>query len=316
MTQSIDVSVVIAAYEAEAFIAGAIQTCLQQSGVTLEVIVVDDCSATSLQSAVSAASGGDPRVRFIRLDKNQGPAGARNAAIDAARGTYIAILDADDKMKPDRLETLVALAEASRADIVADNMIEVYGEGDARTETPFLDIEGFDAPRGINLDIYMESGWHQAYDRPLGYLKPLFRRAFIEAGGYRYDTSLRNSEDHYLVANMLARGASFMFSPYAGYYYVRHEGSISFRITPAQAAAIVEAEQKFLAEHIQTLTPAQKRISARRQSELQKVSEFEAIVASLKDRAPGRLMKLLFSNPRTSLSHLARLLTIAWRKLA
>lgn len=315
MTAPVQVSVVIAAYEAAAYISKAISACLVQSGVTLEVIVVDDCSSESLEPAVVSAADGDERVRFIRLSKNQGPAGARNVAFDAARGTYIAILDADDGMKPDRLQTLVTLAESSRADIIADNMIEVYEQGESRSETPFLEIEGFDTPHKINLETYMESGWDKTYDRPLGYLKPLFRRSFVEAGAYRYDTSLRNSEDHYLVANMLAQGASMLLTPYAGYYYVRHEGSISFRITPQQAAAIVDAEKKFLAAHSQTLTPVQRRISAKRQSELQKVSEFESIVAGLKARSPTEVIKLLAGNPRTSLSHVGRLVSIAWRKL-
>jgi len=309
------ISVVIAAYEAERFIAGAIEDCLKQTDVSLEVIVVDDCSASSLEPSVMAAAGGDDRVRYIRLDKNQGPAGARNAAFDAARGAYIAILDADDRMKPDRLAALLALAQDSGADIVVDNMTEVFADDEQRLETPFLSIDGFDGPRQIDLETYMESGWHADYNRPLGYLKPLFRRSFVEKHGFRYDTSLKNSEDHYIVAEMLAQGAKMMMTPYAGYYYVRHEASLSYRITAAQAAAIVSAEKAFFAKHADRMSDAEKRISMRRQSELKKVSEFEAIVQAIKAKALFRAAGLLASNPFTSIGHVGRLVSIGLRKV-
>ncbi|MCF6328455.1 MAG: glycosyltransferase [Henriciella sp.] len=310
------ISVVIAAYEAERFIAGALEACLQQTGVRLEVIVVDDCSAKSLEPDVLAAAGGDERVRFIRLDQNQGPAGARNAAFDAARGEYIAILDADDGMKPDRLAVLLALAQDSGADIAVDNMTEVFADDEQRLETPFLSIDGFDEPRQIDLETYMGSGWQAAFNRPLGYLKPLFRRSFVEKHGFRYDTTLKNSEDHYIVAEMLAHGAKMMMTPYAGYYYVRHEASLSYRISAAQAAAIVSAEQAFLARHSDRMSAAEKRISIQRQSELRKVSEFEAIAQALKSKALFRALGLLASNPRTSIGHVRQLLSIGLRKIA
>jgi len=316
MTDTIQISVVIAAYEAEQFIAGAIEDCLKQTDVRLEVIVVDDCSASSLEPSVLAASGGDERVRFIRLDKNQGPAGARNAAFDAARGAYIAILDADDGMKPDRLAALLALAQETGADIAVDNMIEVFADEAQRIETSFLSIDGFDRPRQIDLETYMESGWHAEFNRPLGYLKPFFRRSFVEEHGCRYDLSLKNSEDHYIVAEMLARGAKMMMTPYAGYYYVRHEASLSYRMTAAQAAAIVSAEQAFFATHSDQMSDAEKRISQLRQRELKKVSEFEAIAQALKGKKLFRAAGLLASNPRTSFGHVGRLVSIGFRKVA
>ena len=86
-----DVSFVIAAHNAEATLMRAIDSALSQRGVSVEVIVVDDCSTDGTLSL--ARSHGDARVRVLALEANRGPGGARNAGLDAACGRWVAILD-------------------------------------------------------------------------------------------------------------------------------------------------------------------------------------------------------------------------------
>ncbi len=310
-----DVSIIIAAYQAADFIGAAIRAALAQKDVSVEVIIVDDCSPQPQEAAVREAARDDPRVRFIRLENNLGPAGARNAAFDIARGDYIAILDADDDMKPDRLSKLLSLARKHKADLVVDNMIEYHMQGNRRQERPFLNLTGLNDPLQIDLAAYMGSGILPRFNQSLGYLKPLFRRAFIEAGQYRYDTKLINSEDYYLVAQMLADGAKMVLTHYAGYYYFRHDASLSYRLSPAQACAIADAEAAFLRKNDKTLSPSEIRLSHTRQRLLKKTAAFEAIIAALKAKTPIKAMKLVFSSPLSAPSHLWRLLRIGLRKL-
>ena len=77
-----DVSIVIAAYNAEATLDRAIGSALAQKAVSVEVIVVDDCSSDETQKVAEAR--GDDRVRFTRLQSNRGPGGARNVGFDMA----------------------------------------------------------------------------------------------------------------------------------------------------------------------------------------------------------------------------------------
>lgn len=98
---SIRFSVVIPAFNAEACIGNALESCLQQSLPPYEVIVVDDGSTDATVARVQMQFGA--AVQLILLEKNQGPAAARNAGMDAARGDYIAFLDADDVWHPDKL---------------------------------------------------------------------------------------------------------------------------------------------------------------------------------------------------------------------
>jgi glycosyltransferase involved in cell wall biosynthesis len=112
--------VVIAAYEASATIAEAVESAMSQSHPPLEIIVSDDGSKDDLARALRAYTN---RIKLLK-NRHAGPSAARNAAVAAASGHFVAILDADDVFEPDRL---AALAELSRArpelDILASDAI-------------------------------------------------------------------------------------------------------------------------------------------------------------------------------------------------
>jgi len=97
------VSVVIAAYNAERWIAEAIQRVLGQDYPVLEVIVVDDGSTDATREAIAPFR--EP-VRYV-FQENAGSAAARNHGIRLARGELVAFLDADDRWLPGKLAAQV-----------------------------------------------------------------------------------------------------------------------------------------------------------------------------------------------------------------
>ena len=97
------VSVVLAARDAERTIEEAVASVLGQTERDLELVVVDDGSADATGELVRAVD--DPRVRVVRNDAPLGLAGALNVGLDAAAGTYLARMDADDVALPRWLET-------------------------------------------------------------------------------------------------------------------------------------------------------------------------------------------------------------------
>lgn len=98
--ESYSVSVVIAAYNAEKYIQRAIDSVLAQSRRAEEIIVVDDGSTDNTGEVVKRYGS---KVRYI-YQENAGPGSARNTAIEAAGGTWIAFLDADDEWLKDKLK--------------------------------------------------------------------------------------------------------------------------------------------------------------------------------------------------------------------
>ena len=103
------VSVIIPLYNRAHTIGRCLESVYRQSLDDLEIIVVDDASQ---DGGLGRLPRIDPRVRVIRHAVNRGAAAARNTAIRAARGDYVALLDSDDEWLPEKLAVQVARLEA------------------------------------------------------------------------------------------------------------------------------------------------------------------------------------------------------------
>ncbi|HET9372772.1 MAG TPA: glycosyltransferase family A protein [Vicinamibacterales bacterium] len=109
MSDAVSVSIVMACYNGERFLAETLRSAIAQTKPPLEILVVDDGSTDG--SAAIGESFGAP-VRVIR-QVNQGEAVARNRGIAEAKGTHILFLDADDLLAPESLERLAAAVGSS-----------------------------------------------------------------------------------------------------------------------------------------------------------------------------------------------------------
>jgi teichuronic acid biosynthesis glycosyltransferase TuaG len=123
------VSIIVPAYKAAAFIEGTIRSVLAQTHTTWEMLIADDCSPDGTRDVVSAWAGRDARIQLIALERNGGPAAARNAAIQRARGRWIAFLDSDDMWLPAKLERSLAHAQAYRAALVFTGFRRITDDG-------------------------------------------------------------------------------------------------------------------------------------------------------------------------------------------
>ena len=218
------VSVVIPAFNAELFIGRAIKSALDQTWPPLEVIVADDASSDGTREAVEALVATDARVRLVKLPTNGGPSAARNAGFNAARGEWIAVLDADDAYRPSRLEMLVELGRAYEADIVADN-IGLY-DVQAR-ETVASGVSSLHEIRIVNRYDYVSRCRGNREDVDWGLLHPMFRRQFLKSHALSYPENLRHGEDFAFMFSALLEGAKFVFTPEMGYVYTQRWGSYS-----------------------------------------------------------------------------------------
>jgi glycosyltransferase involved in cell wall biosynthesis len=118
MTHSIKsptVSVIIPTYNREDLICKPIRSVLNQSYQNFEIIVVDDYSTDDTENVV--ASINDSRIRYIRHQRNSGPAIARNTGIENSTGSYVAFLDSDDEWLPEKLEKQLNLFQKCGSEV-------------------------------------------------------------------------------------------------------------------------------------------------------------------------------------------------------
>ena len=103
-------SVIIPAYNEEDFILESTGSILQQTMSDLELIVIDDASTDRTRELLDTID--DPRLRVVHHETNQGVAVALERGVNEARGTYIAIIGADEISLPNRLADQVKLLDA------------------------------------------------------------------------------------------------------------------------------------------------------------------------------------------------------------
>ena len=106
------VSILIPSYNAARYLSQAVDSALNQTFQDFEIIIIDDGSTDNTREIVERYLKQEPdKIRYIYQD-NQGLACARNTGIKAAKGDYLALLDADDIWCPDRLEKGIEAIES------------------------------------------------------------------------------------------------------------------------------------------------------------------------------------------------------------
>ncbi|CTQ32698.1 glycosyltransferase family 2 protein [Jannaschia rubra] len=245
MTEVPQAAVVIAAWNAGATIDRAIDSALAQT-VPVEVLVVDDASDDD--TAARAMAHGDPRLRVLRQPRNMGPSAARNRAIDESRAPWIAVLDADDRMEPERLARMTVTARDTGADFLADDLWKQPEGAPEAERSRLLSDESIgtvpvDAAAFIRANLSARHGGR----REMGFLKPLMSRAFLDHHDLRYDPGIRLGEDFVLYARALLAGARFVLTDPMGYVAHVRPGSLSGQHPTEAHGHLVAADRAMLA---------------------------------------------------------------------
>lgn len=102
------VSIVVPVYNAERFIHDTIETVLNQTYTNWELLLVDDCSTDGSVKVIKTYITKDKRIKLLSNPSNAGTALTRNRGITAAKGRFIAFLDADDQWLPAKLQKQIS----------------------------------------------------------------------------------------------------------------------------------------------------------------------------------------------------------------
>ena len=113
------ISIIVPVYNVEKYLDRCIQSIVEQTYRNLEIILVDDGSTDGSEKICDSWAVKDNRIRVIRQN-NMGGGAARNAALDVAKGDFIAFVDSDDYIEPNAITTMVnALLPISSRENVA-----------------------------------------------------------------------------------------------------------------------------------------------------------------------------------------------------
>ena len=206
-----DVSVIIGAYEAMPYLVECLASVEAQTidPERIEVIAVDDGSTDGTGEYLEEfAQRVSMPVRVIRQDNSGGPSGPRNVGLGKAAGRYVFFLDADDRLGPEALERMVAMADRNDTDVV-------LGRVEGVNRKPPRSMWGRTLERtdvfSSNIKFTLSA-------------QKLFRRQFLERHGMRFDESLWTGEDALFTmeAYLRADGVSVL-ADYTCYYLVGRE---------------------------------------------------------------------------------------------
>ncbi len=210
--RAIDVSVVIPCRNVRAHVPEAVASALGQEGVTLEVIAIDDGSTDGTSEALNRLRERDVgRMRVVELG-GEGACAARNAGLLMSAGEFVQFLDADDVLRPGKIQRQLGLARASGADVVAGGYVNCYENG--RPDEVVMPLQG--------------DPWQALIRTRMGTTSAnLFRREAVMAAG-AWDAGLRSSQDYELLFRMLQHSARIAWDMVPGCDVLKRErGSIS-----------------------------------------------------------------------------------------
>jgi glycosyltransferase involved in cell wall biosynthesis len=187
------ISVVIPAYNQEAYICDALSSLVRQKlgRWELEVLVVDDASDDQTAALVRSHQDQLPGLKLISLTENAGVSAARNAGLEQATGEYFTFLDPDDWYSPEHLETLAESLTELHVDFVRCDHVRVTGTNRVIHRAPQAlrgmplhpadDIEPIDSPSMVDY-AFVWAG--------------MYRTELMSARGLMYfDAQLHSAED-------------------------------------------------------------------------------------------------------------------------
>jgi cellulose synthase/poly-beta-1,6-N-acetylglucosamine synthase-like glycosyltransferase len=293
------VSVIMPVYNGAQSLPAAVGSVLAQTLSNLEVLIVDDGSLDDTAHIAEQFAARDPRVRVMRYVDNRGPAAARNLALEAARGVWLAPVDADDEIYPDRLRLLVEAGARANADLIADGIL-FQGARPHGTPPELMTWQG----HGHHLEVLTAETLIKS-DLPaggrcsLGYLKPLMRRRFLKERSLRYPEDLRFAEDFHLYARALICGARFVLYPESYYIYRQTPESASRAETllPRMARHAVTSSQRLRATLPQTDSGELRAVLGEHEERWKLLSWFEQIKRAVAKRQVRRAVDLLSRRP-------------------
>lgn len=186
------VSVVVAAYNAEAHIRECISSIMSQTYHNWELIICDDHSSDKTADIIKEFQSIDKRIKMIQNEKNMRAGASRNRCIEICKGDMVMIQDADDVCSEDRIEKLVSRISLDDVDFVSSGHYLFDDNGKYKTivmPTEFPEKKDF------------------LFGMPFCHAATLFKKeCLMRVNGYRVSKETRRGQDYDLFMRLYANG--------------------------------------------------------------------------------------------------------------
>lgn len=210
------ISIIVPIYNVESYVNKCIDSILNQTYKNIEIILVDDGSSDGCGAICDEYANQDKRIIIVHQD-NKGLSGARNAALDIAKGDYILFVDGDDWIEHNTCELLLKNAIEQQADLVSFGYNKVFST---------VNRESFviDTP-GIKSKVYVmrQLIWHGWKISDVVWNKIYSRNLF---DGIRFPLG-RQNEDLGTLYRLIHNAHTIYMSNDVLYNYTQREGSIT-----------------------------------------------------------------------------------------
>ncbi len=222
------VSIVVPVYNVETRVYDCLDSIVNQTYRSIQVIIVDDGSTDGSTSVCEDFAAKDDRVLFIRQN-NQGVAFARNTGLDYARGLFITFIDGDDWVEPTFVESLLNAALLNGADIAICGYVMVAENGQVLKRAHFQEM--------LNDEQYYWSTAFSGYGDNLYVWNKLYRGEII--GNSRFTSDIY-AEDYAFNLAVFPEAKSVCYIGQELYWYHRRDSSLASQPTSMKNLDAVE----------------------------------------------------------------------------
>ncbi|MGW1133646.1 bifunctional glycosyltransferase/CDP-glycerol:glycerophosphate glycerophosphotransferase [Streptomyces griseoluteus] len=219
-------SVIVPAYQVQAYLAECLDSVLSQSYADFELIAVDDRSPDGCGAIIDEYAARDPRVKALHLAENAGLGPARNAGVDEAGGDYLLFLDGDDTLTPHTLRALAdRLAATGEPDVLVFDYARTHWDG-TTLRNRLADRLTEDGPAPFTLAgrpgllRVLMVAWNKAY-----------RREFVTREGFRFPPGYYE-DTPWTFPVLMAAGSIATLDRVCVHYRQRLRGSILRTTSP------------------------------------------------------------------------------------
>jgi len=297
------ISVIVPVLNGAGTLERSLQSCLNQTLTDIEILVIDDGSTDATAQIALQMAQADGRVRLISLDRNYGVSHARNVGLNAAKGEWIAIFDADDWIEPVRFETMLNEAERLKADIVIDNLRVVEADSGRVLMQSRFGASQHAVKIGPATLFEKDSPFAQP---AIGFAQPLCKTAFLNEKAIRYNETYPLGEDFVFLAEGALHGGLLFALPSCGYVYrVRRNAFWTDRSDPQankrQYDHVLVAAQDLFERFKASITPETKQAMQRRIALFQCVAHARELKGLLHRKKWLKAATILFCSPSLDL---------------